>query len=132
MNKVIEYGGQKYIYINHDGMEIVEENWLYAYEDGVDKIRTEWVGRAAKDCVGAPEHFLKPYGTLREQIASRGDKDYIVDLYARRLEGDAYADTICRELLKDVLTEEEINGDRWAAHGYYDWIEILIYKLKNK
>lgn len=69
--------------------------------------------------------------SLREDIA-RHSKDELVELYARSLEDWADDDTYCRNLCKDVLTDFELNGDKWSSHFAPQWIEYLIEKLKKK
>ena len=130
MNKIIEYKQSKYIYIGHSLNEMVKDSWLYNYEEEIAPVPTEWVGKTAKDCVGAAEHFLKPYSALREDI-ERHSKEELVELYERSLEDWADDDTRCRNLCKDVLTEWELEGDSYCAHFAPQWIEYLIEKLKK-
>ena len=58
-------------------------------------------------------------------------KEQLVSLHYNKLSSDSDDFCICQDMVRKVLTDEEINGPAATGHGIVDWVNILVKKVEE-
>lgn len=65
------------------------------------------------------------------KLVNKHSKEELVKIHVDLLNHISDDDALARQMLEGVLDDWELNGNKFGAHNYINWIEFLVVKLKK-